>query len=97
MKDLINNIPEGFSWEFDKLLVEGLKRKGFVFKDRMDLQEFARSECSTTEDILRKERTFYVRSKPFFMYKYEQNVEIGILKKDGSTTITAIYGYYTYL
>ena len=90
--DILNDL----SFKFDKLIIEGLKRKGFEFKHKLELEAFIKERCRCEDNVDLKKRTYYIDNIPFFLHDY--NIEpIDHIKTNDGYTITANLGTYTYL
>lgn len=92
--NLVNSISNDFVTQFDRIVIDGLKLKGYVFKDRIELSAFIESNCFATE----KDNmvTYYVNNVPFLLHKRLNNIN-PITNIEGTITITVDFGEYTYL
>lgn len=43
MQDIVSNITKGFNKQLEEAFIEGLKRKGFEFKDELSLIQFIKN------------------------------------------------------
>ncbi|MBK5213388.1 MAG: hypothetical protein JJE55_06985 [Flavobacteriaceae bacterium] len=92
----IDNLSKGLHKKLDDYLIEGLKRKGFEFKNRMELEAFIKERCRCEDYPDLEERTYFVDDIPFFFHRYK--TEIALPKtEDRKMTITASAGYFSYL
>jgi len=93
ISDLISKLSEQLNKKVDDLIVEGLKRKGFVFENRNDIEKFIQSNCRCEDNIDLKKRTYFVNDTPFFLHGYEINPMI----IDRELKWTANLGSYKFL
>jgi len=89
MSDIYNKLNK----KLEDLIIEGLKRKGFKFENRHELEQFIKSNCRCEDRMDIKQRTYFVNDIPFFLHLYEINP----IKTDSDITMSANYGYYAYL
>lgn len=81
--------------QLDDLLIEGLRRKGFEFKDRMELVAFIKSNCRCEDRTGIKQRTYFVKDIPFFLHYYETDLTSNTTDKE--VKILASFGRYDFL
>lgn len=95
--DLVNEFHSELNSQLENYFIEGLKRKGFEFKNKLELEAFVKERCRCEDHIDRKEKIYYVDNKPFFLHNYK----IGPLQMpstaDREYKITANLGAYAYL
>lgn len=92
-KHLTDNLNE----KLEDLVIEGLKRKGFEFKHKIELEAFIKERCRCEDNIYLKEKVYYVDNKPFFLHNYKiEPLQIPSITDEGCR-ITANLGAYTYL
>ena len=82
--------------KLEDYIIEGLKRKGFEFENRTDLEEFIKTRCECKDNIYFKERIYYADNIPFFLHKYEIIYE-PITEDNNGIKMSANYGSYAYL
>lgn len=82
--------------KLEDYIIEGLKRKGFEFENRTDLEEFIKTRCECKDNINFKERIYYADNIPFFLHKYEIIYE-PITQDNNGIKMSANYGSYAYL
>ena len=97
MVDYINKISSQLNKQLEDCIIEGLKRKGFEFKNRMELENFIKSNCRCEDRIGLKKRTYYVNDIPFFLHYYELEMDLNPITTDREVKMSANYGSYTYL
>ncbi len=77
-------------------IIEGLKRKGFEFKNQSDLENFVKTRCKRVDNIKLKECVYYIDNIPFFLHKYEMTCE-PITENNNGIKMSASNGLYAYL
>ena len=92
----LQEIAKGLSNKFDELVVEGLKRKGFEFKNISEAEPFIRENCKCEHYSEEHRRVFYVKDEPFLLHDYKIEIpEIDFTdngpKKQLLTVHTLIY------
>ena len=97
----IHNIIGMFSADLNKKLedyiIEGLKRKGFEFKHKIELEEFVKERCRCEDNIDLKEKIYYVDNIPFFLHNYKSEPLQMPSITDREYKLTANLGTYAYL
>lgn len=96
--EAINTLSAQVNNNLEDLFIEGLKRKGFEFGNRMELENFIKHNCRCEDRFNLKQRTYFVNDIPFFLHCYE--IEINpypIMNDMGEFKMSANYGYFTYL
>lgn len=91
------SVSENINKQMDDIIIEGLKRKGFEFKNKYDLAEFIKSNCRCVENIQLKEKIYYVNDIPFFMHRYKLNIDIKTVVENGVTNFISTLGEFSYL
>jgi hypothetical protein len=97
LENINNKILNGIVASLDNYILEGLKRKGFEFKDRFEIEMFIKENCKVVDNEKLKEKTFYVNKTPFFLHKYETKVYFNIKKTSLNTIAEASLGTFYYL
>ena len=67
--DLYREMIEHFTKATDDLIEKGLKRKGFVFKNRFEMEMFIKNNCemnSQNDSVY-----YYVNGEPFLIRKIQ--------------------------
>ena len=82
--------------KLDNIIVEGLKLKGFKFKNKNELETFIKTRCRRTDNIKLKEHIYYVDNIPFLLHNYEVIYE-PITVEDKEIKINANFGKYSFL
>lgn len=95
--EISNNIHNDLMNQFDDAIIEGLKRKGFEFKNKLKLETFVKERCRCEDNIYLKERTYYVDDIPFFLHNYKFDFNIETIHEDRKTTMSANSGSFAYL
>lgn len=100
LEGLQNTIMEKMTGDLNKqmddVFIEGLKRKGFEFENRVDLETFIKQyvRCADYESL--KEKIYFVKDRPFLLYYYKAEFETPKVE-DYSVSVSANYGHYAYL
>jgi hypothetical protein len=95
--DLSNKLLSQFDKKLEDFIVEGLKRKGFEFGSKMEMEKFFKSNCKCEDRIDIKQRTFFVNDIPFFVHCYEMKNDFRAITIDREIKMSVNYGSYTYL
>ena len=94
--DVISRLCDGLNKQLENYLIEGLKRKGFEFENKFELESFVRQRCECIDNLEHKERIYSVDGKPFFLHRYEI-IQQQITEENNGIKMTANYGSYAYL
>ena len=94
--EVIGRLFSQLNKQLEDYMIEGLKRKGFDFENRIELENFIKSNCRCEDNIDFKERIYYVNDIPFFLHKYEV-IQEPITEYNNGVRISANYGSYAYL
>jgi len=78
------------------LIIDGLRRKGFEFDKREDLENFIKTRCRREDYTHKQQHFYYVDEIPFFLHNYEV-IYNPIEQNENSTSISANMGTYQYL
>lgn len=99
--DIVSNIVSKLSAsicdQLDDSFIEGLRLKGFEFKTKFELECFIKDRCRCEDNTELKERIYYIDNTPFFLHKYETEMNISPIVDDGKTTMKATFGSFSYL
>lgn len=102
LKDLKNSLPNLMDKlcnevvrQLDDYIVEGLKRKGYEFKNQIELKDFIKVNCRCEDKTDMKQRIYFVKDIPFFLHCYE--IEMLIPDKSKEGRIFVGYGSFKYL
>lgn len=82
--------------KLEDFIIEGLKRKGFEFDNKSDLENFIMSRCRAEDNIQEKQKTYFVDDIPFFLHNYEIQMS-NVIEQDRDYVLRANYGSYAYL
>ena len=91
-----SRLISGLYKKLEDYVIEGLKRKGFEFENKSELEDFFRKRVTRTDNTEFKEHIYYVDSTPFFLHKYEMIYE-PITEDNNGIKMSANYGSYAYL
>lgn len=95
--DIINNqLAKNLNNQLEQLVVEGLKRKGFEFNTKTELETFVKERVTRTDNTEFKEHIYFVDAIPFFLHRYEP-VYSPITENNNGIIITANWGSYDFL
>jgi len=86
--DLVNQL--------EKVIINGLKSKGFEFDKREDLENFIKDRCRCEDYVQKQQKIYYVDEIPFLLHNYEV-IYNPIERNENSTSISANWGTYQYL
>lgn len=95
LKALTETASKALRDEMDKMVTEGLKRKGHEFETRKELETFIKENCSVRLIERTNEQIFYANGEAFLSY-YPQS-EIVIYHDTEEHTVKAKAGTYIYL
>lgn len=94
----LNKVTKALNKQLEDAFIEGLRRKGFEFKNRIDLVDFIRNRCRYETDIHQMNRLYFVDDIPFFQFFRSNSVLPKF--KDSETNnyeFTASLGTFKYL
>lgn len=97
MSEAMNSLYNDLNNQLETAIIEGLKRKGFEFDDKLELELFIKNRCRCEDNIDLKERVYYIDDIPFFLHKYEIKMDLNPITEDRKTIISANYGTFAYL
>jgi len=92
-----SQIAEKMQKSFEDVFIEGLKRKGYLFDNKFELEEFVKEKCTVEirDDI--NEKTYTVDGVPFLVHKEEINVVPNFIDDERGMTVICDYGQYKFL
>lgn len=82
--------------KLESAIIEGLKRKGFRFKDQIELENFIKTRCKVNDCIHHKQIIYYFDDTPFFLHNYEIITEPMSIFEQG-VKMTSNYGTFAFL
>jgi len=94
-KELVDNkifdLHQKLISKLDNIIIEGLRRKGYIFINKEDLANFIKSSCDSIKvgNVI----TYRVKGKPFLLY--EENYKIDF--SPDMLTVKAEAGGYTFI
>lgn len=97
MGNIIGNLSFELSKKLEGLMIDGLKRKGFEFKNRIELENFIKLNCRCEDKTDIKQRTYFVNDIPFFLHWYEIEMNLNPITEPDTVKMFANYGSYAYL
>ena len=95
--DVIGRLSSQLNKQLEDYMIEGLKRKGFEFENRMELENFIKSNCRCEDRTDIKQRTYFANDIPFFLHCYEIEMDLNPIINDREVKMFANYGRYAYL
>jgi len=93
--DIIGRLSSELNKKLEDYIIEGLKRKGFEFENRLELETFIKNNCRCEDTPHKKERVYFANDTPFFLHKYEIEMTNPITL-DGDVKMCSNYGSYAY-
>ena len=75
INDMISRLTQDLNEQFEKAVVEGLKRKGFTFTDKDSLYEFVKTSCRCEDNVELKEKLYFVGNDPFLLWDYKHETD----------------------
>ena len=97
ISDVIGRLSSQLNKQLEDYMIEGLKRKGFEFENRIELENFIKSNCRCEDRTYIKQRTYFVNDIPFFLHCYEIEMDLTPITTDREVKMSANYGHYAYL
>jgi hypothetical protein len=98
LPSLTDNLSYKLIKKLEDYIIEGLKRKGFEFENRVQLENFIKSKCTCEDIVSLKQRTYFVNGIPFFRHFYKTKIDFNTNMSDnGGIEISVNYGSFTYL
>ena len=91
--DAIKNIQNNLLNKLDNLIIEGLRRKGFVFENKNDLEKFIITNCRSEDNSEKKQKTYFVFEAPFVVHSYGILIDTRPIVKSLDFTIGASTSY----
>ena len=95
--DVIGRLSSQLNKQLEDYMIEGLKRKGFEFENRMELENFIKSNCRCEDRTDIKQRTYFANDIPFFLHCYEIEMDLNPITIDRELKMSANYGQYAYI
>lgn len=93
--NVIDDLKSGLVNSFDKILINGLKKKGFEFNHRSELNIFIKERCKCEQNNELNKRIYFVDNEPFLIHNYLSPFEFNLKKtKDGATIVADMGSYY---
>lgn len=97
INDIIGSLSSDLNKKLDDYFIEGLKRKGFEFNRKIELEQFIKERCKCEDNTDLKEKVYYVDNIPFFLHNYKIEPLPIPLITDREYKINANLGTYAYL
>lgn len=94
--EVISRLSNNLVNQLEGLLIQGLKNKGFEFKNIIELENFIKTRCRKEDHIEFKKHIYYVDEIPFLVHYYEVIFE-PITEYNTGFKITANYGRHAFL
>lgn len=103
INSITNKINSDINNKLEQLFLDGLKLKGYEFKDldnpmnKLKLIEFVQRYCSKVVNSSNTEETYTVKGEPFLIH-VKPEIRIETYKEiNGSIKISCDLGYYTFV
>lgn len=94
---IINQLAGELNKKFEEYFIHALKRKGFTFSSRLEMEQFIKDNCRCEDNTEIKERVYFVKDMPFFLHRYRLGINIETGMNDFETTVKGDYGSFSYL
>lgn len=94
---ITKELIKGISNKMDDYFIEGLRRKGFEFENKAEIYSFIKERCRCEDSLHLEERVYFVDNTPFFLHKYETEIDIKTITEDRKITMSANNGYFACL
>lgn len=94
--DVISRLSSNLANQLEDLFIQGLKNKGFEFKNKIELENFIKTRCRKEDYIEFKKHIYYIDEIPFLVHYYEVIFE-PITEDNNGIKMTANYGKYAFL
>lgn len=94
---VIDRLSSQLNKQLEDYMIEGLKRKGFEFENRIELENFIKSNCRCEDRTDIKQRTYFVNDIPFFLHCYKIDMDLNPIQTDREFKMSVNYGHYAYL
>lgn len=99
--DVINNVffnlYNDLNNQIEYYFIEGLKRKGFEFENKIVLASFVKDHCICADNINIKQRTYYVDDVPFILHSYDSENIYEVKTINEVTKVVSDLGNFYYL
>lgn len=95
-EEVTNQLCQNLASKFDELFLQGLNKKGFEFKNRIETEDFIKSRCRCEDNVQFKQRIYFVDNIPFLLHDYKIDIDIPLMPRD-IYKVTANYGKYAFL
>ena len=92
---MIKEVIQSLKDKLDSAFIEGLKLKGIDFKNKSELQEFVKNNCTCDDNIDLKQCVYFVNEIPFLLHNYE--IETPNFDDLNINKCSANFGYFVYL
>lgn len=94
---MVNQIGNNLNNQLEGGFIEGLKRKGFEFDNRYELESFVKEHCRCEYSPHLKEKVYYVDDIPFLLHKYVFEIRLDPVTENRITSVSASLGEFCYL
>lgn len=97
MKSTMDVLRKDLYQQFDNIVIEALKRKGFEFKSNAEIVNFIRERCKCYHRIEKNQKIYVVDDIPFLLFNEEIDVITDPRVTENNNVITASLGTYQFL
>lgn len=95
--EMTSNLISGLNKKLENILIEALKKKGYEFDNRLDLQNFIKQNIRIEDYQAKHERIYFVNDIPFFIHFYKSNCVPAKTELERGFCMTADLGTYAFL
>ena len=74
MRDVVGRLNNELNKQLEDAFIDGLKRKGFEFKHRFELEVFVKEHCRSEDYVQSKQRVYFVDDIPFLLHNYKTEI-----------------------
>lgn len=95
--DAIIHLRKDIENKLNDLFIKGLERKGFIFNNKKEIEDFIKKRCVCVMSYQTNEKTYLVDNIPFLLYIEDNNlVKVNnTIERDYRLTID--HGFYSFL
>ena len=93
IQDTANQLVRSLDATLNKIIVKGLKLKGYEFQSYSDLIDFIKGRCKIIDSVHNRTKIYYIDDEAFLMHVYDPEPIIN----QSEQILTIENGYYKYL
>ncbi len=96
--NIISSLSSTLNQQLENYIIEGLKRKGFEFQNKSELENFIKSNCKCEDRTDLNQRTYFVNDTRFLLHCYEVKIDLNLIPNyKGEVKMSVNYGSFAYL